>query len=150
MKPKRIWILVADGARGRLLLHAGPKSGLTPATGVEEYQGDRRPSREIGSDRPGRGFESANPTRHGYAPRVDWHEFAKREFAARMAAILDRCRERKRFDELVLVAPPKTLGDLRQALDPKTAACIRQEVAKDLVQLSDHELEERLADVLGP
>lgn len=150
MKAKRIWILVADGARGRLLLHAGPGKELQPATGVDQFLGDRRPNREIASDRPGRAFESANPARHGYAPRVDWHEFAKREFAARMGKILDRGRERRKFDELILVAPPKTLGDLRATLDPKTAACVRHEIPKDLVQLTMDELKERLAEVLVP
>jgi protein required for attachment to host cells len=36
------------------------------------------------------------------------------------------------FDELVVVAPPKMLGDLRAALHPEVTQCIVAEVAKDL------------------
>jgi protein required for attachment to host cells len=148
MKTKLTWILVADGTRGRILLHAGPGSGLVPATGRGEYAGDNRPTRKIGSDRPGRTIESADGSRHAYAPRVDWHEFAKHEFAAKMASILNRRHARKEFDELILVAPAKTLGDLRAALDKPTLASVRHELVKDLVNVRNHDLAKYLDAVL--
>ena len=44
------------------------------------------------------------------------HRELKRDFAVRLAKMLDqRCREHA-FDRLVLVAPPTALGDLRSAL----------------------------------
>lgn len=147
VQEKRIWILVADGARARILLSEGPGTGLRPATD-EVYEADRRPTREIGSDRPGRVFESADQTRHAYAPRVDWHEYEKHLFAAKMAGILDDACKRGTFDDLVLVAPPKALGELRAALSKHTRARVSAELGKDFTNVSIHDLPSHLSDVV--
>jgi len=144
---KRTWILIADGARARILLNEGPGTGLESATDTE-YETDHRLTREIGSDRPGRVHESADVVRHAYVPRVDWHEFAKQLFAREMAQILDAAAERNAFDALVLVAPPKTLGELRAALGKGSRAKVSAELGKDLCNVAVHDLPSHLADVL--
>jgi protein required for attachment to host cells len=144
---KRTWILIADGARARILLNEGPGAGLKPATDTE-YESDRRPTREVGSDRPGRVHESADVMGHAYAPRVDWHQFAKHLFAREMAQILDAAAGRGAFDDLVLVAPPKTLGELRASLSKGSRAKVSAELGKDLCNVPVHDLPSRLAEVL--
>ncbi len=144
---KHTWILIADGARARILLNEGPGTGLKPATDTE-YQADHRPTREIGSDRPGRVHESADTMGHAYAPRVDGHEFAKHLFAREMARLLDAAAARHEFDALVLVAPPKTLGELRASLGKGSRAKVSAELGKDLVNVPLHDLPSRLAEIL--
>ncbi len=136
---KRTWILIADGARARILATEGRGTGLRPATDAT-YEADHRPTREIGSDRPGRVFESADGSRHAYAPRVDWHQYEKHLFAKKMAAVLDGARKRGDFEALVLVAPPKALGELRAALDSHTLAKVSAELAKDITNVRDHDI----------
>ncbi len=145
-KQKRTWILVADGARARILLHDGQE--IEPVA-LKSYVGNRRPSREIGSDKPGRTFESADGSRHSYAPRVDWHGFEKHLFARRMVAVLEDASKRGAFDALILVAPPKALGELRAALGPALHTRLRGEVAKDLTNLSDNEVAQHLSGLSG-
>ena len=84
MKKTRTWILVADGARARILQSEGWGTGLTPVAGQARRM-TNPPTREQVSDRPGRVQESASGTRHAIAPRVDWHRYEKHLFAGELA-----------------------------------------------------------------
>ena len=144
---KKFWILVADGRRARILEYDDPETGLRPATS-SDYVADSRPSRERGSDRPGRVHESASSLRHAIQPRVDWHDFEEVKFAHEMAKLLNKARLHRAFDQLVLVAPPRSLGELRKALDRDTLAVVAAELDKDLTKLATHELPSHLGPVL--
>ncbi|UCH73938.1 MAG: host attachment protein [Rhodospirillales bacterium] len=135
------WFVIADGAKARVLARHGGAGPLEPASELCFTEAEARlPSRDVGADRPGRVHESADTARHAMEPRVDWHRFAKQQFAKSVAAALEAAAQAKRFGQLVLVAPPRTLGDLRQALGPHAAARVAGEIAKDLTNLPDHDL----------
>lgn len=140
-KLKTTWVLVADGAKARLLERVGANAPLIPASAKCFSESEARlPTREIGADRPGRVHESADTTRHAMEPRVDWHRYAKEQFARSVAGALENAALKKKFDELILVAPPQALGDLRSALGQHSSALVVGEVAKDLTNLPDHEI----------
>ncbi len=115
MKPVKTWILIADGARARILLNEGPGKGLKPALD-HEFATVHAPTRELGSDRPGRVHDRFGPGRHAMEPPADWHEYEKQTFAAEIARLLEEEAQKGSFDRLVVVAPPKTLGELRRTL----------------------------------
>ncbi len=144
---KTTWILIADGARAHIVATEGPKAGLQPVGG-QGYSAEHRKTSEIGADRPGRVHDRRGVGRHAMAPRVDWHEYEKTLFAKRMAAILDMACKRDSFDALVLIAPPRSLGELRAALDKRTLNKVTAEVGKDLTHLSLHELPGHLKEVV--
>lgn len=144
MKKTVTWILVGDGKRARILVNEGPGKGLR-LVNDGEFATVLHPSREIGSDRPGRTQESATAARHAITPRVDWHRFEKTKFARSMAKLLDQAAARRAFDRLVLVAPPRTLGDLRAALAEDTRARVMAEIDKDLTHEGLNELAAHLA-----
>ncbi len=133
------WVLVCDGARGRIFVNRGPGSGLDQIESQEDDEA-RAPTRAIGADRPGRAFDSFGEGRHAMAPRADWHRFAKENFAKGMAAIVNSAALEEGFDSLVLVAPPRVLGDLRQALNDQAGARVTAEIGKDLTQVAAHDL----------
>jgi protein required for attachment to host cells len=54
----------------------------------------------------------------------------------------------KRYDKLILVAPPVTLGDLRDALAKSVHARVIAEVAQDLIKVPASRLPTHLVDVL--
>jgi len=145
---KTTCIVVADGARARIFIDPGSGGGLHPVL-LDSLEGDKRPSREIGSERPGRTHESADVARHAYAPRVDWHSFEKHLFARRVAELVDEAARRHAFEALVLVAPPKALGELRAALGKQSKRHIRAEFGKDLTGLAEPELVSHLTALLG-
>jgi len=62
----------------------------------------------------------------------DWHLLAKDRFASDLSDILYRLAGRKAYEKLVLVAPPKTLGALRDGLHKDVRAKVVAEVDKDM------------------
>jgi protein required for attachment to host cells len=54
------------------------------------------------------------------------------------------------FDRLVLIAPPRALGDLRSSLAENVSRMVPEEIPKDRVDVPIHELPERLQHVLKP
>ena len=147
--PKKVtWILVADGARARVLMNKGIGKGLEPAINGEMAR-DVPPTRELGTDRPGRSQQRGVSGRHAFEPHVDWHRFEKEKFSKQMAELLDAAAERGAYDRLVLIAPPRTLGDLRSALGAKARGKIHAEVDKDLTHVTVQELPDYLGDVVA-
>ncbi len=130
IQPKRTtWVIVADGARAFIVANRGPGTGLAPVLSKEHAV---PLTHELGTDKPGRSFNSTHSgTRHAMET-VDWHQYEEQKFAHSMAKLLDEARARNAFHHLVLVAPPKTLGELRGKLDKHTLALIAGEIAKDL------------------
>jgi protein required for attachment to host cells len=140
-------VVVADRTHARFLVHAGPGKDLEPS-GTMDNPAGRKLDQEIDSDRPGRVHD-----RHGGAPHAlereePPHERAARDFARGVAAHVERARNDGRFNDLVLVAEPRFLGMLREALDPVSAKHIRGTVGKDLVHTEIRDLPPHLGSVL--
>jgi protein required for attachment to host cells len=147
MKPTRTWVLIADGARARILENDGPGRGLEAVEGCV-YSGEHGATHEIVSDRPGRAFASVGAQRSAMEARSDPHRELKKKFAHRLADVLAGKLQEKTYDRLVIVAAPSALGDLRAALDDQVRAAVAAEVAKDLTKTPDAEVADHLKDVL--
>jgi protein required for attachment to host cells len=113
-----------------------------------EFVGSHAPTRELGTDKPGRTFESADGSRHSLEQRVDWHRAEKHQFARKMAGFLERAACRRAFERLVLVAPPQALGDLRAALGRRARERLSGEPNKDLTNVALHDLPNHLSELL--
>jgi protein required for attachment to host cells len=146
MKAKRTWIIIADGAHARVFETRGSVKKLTPVEDMT-MDGDHRATHDILTERPGRTNESVGPMRHAIEPATDPRRELKRSFAQSVADRLERRYTDKSFDRFVLVAPPKTLGDLRSALSPALRAALHGEVAKDLVKTPQIEISDHLNDI---
>lgn len=148
MKPTTTWILIADGAHARLFANHGPGKGIEAVEGGV-INGDHRPDHELVRDSAGRTFESVGDMRHAITPKTDPHRELKRTFAEHLAEFMDRQYAAKAFDRLVIVAPPKALGDLRAALSDHLKPHIYAELDKDLVKTPTAELPEHLGAVMA-
>ena len=144
MKPVRTWVLIADAARARVYEMRGKGKGLTA---VEDMALDAElaPSREIGTDRPGRAFNSVGSLRHAMESPTDPNREQKRRFARRIAEAVEERQAAGSFDRLVVVAPAVTMGDLRAALPDRVKASVTAEVVADLTNTPVNELPARLA-----
>lgn len=148
MKATRTWILIADGARARILQNDGPGKGLHALAGGV-FRGEHASTHAIMSDRTGRTFSSTGPARSAIEAHSDPHRELKRSFAHRLAdALADGWRKRA-YDRLIIVAAPSALGDLRAALSQEVRAKVTAEVAKDLTKTPDAAVAEHLKDVLA-
>lgn len=134
MHGKVTWILVADGQHATVYRHDGPGKGLLT---VPEVGGSRAglKAHDIMSDKPGRdrGFAGASGSA-GMTPRSDPHEAEEQRFTEHVAGQLDAAAAAKKFERLILVAPPRTLGILRHALAAPTKKLVNAELDKDLTK----------------
>lgn len=146
MTTHRDWALIADAQRARVLERTSPGG---PWHEVESEATERYdpPSRELGSDRPGRAFESMGGARHAVEPRHDPHREAKRAFAEELAGRLAAALQAGRCQRLVLVAPPAFLGDLRAALPHAAQRALLGTLDKDLTRHPLAEVVPHLAEL---
>jgi protein required for attachment to host cells len=128
------WIVAADESRARVLQVARPQRELEEIESMLNPEG-RLQDREINSDARGR-FSGG----HTGEDNVGAVEHQAELFAKRIGDYLGKARVEHRFDELVLVAPPKFLGALRKELDKEVAKLVKQELPKDLSWLNAREL----------
>ena len=109
----------------------------------------RRLTHDIVTDRPGRGFSAARSSmRHAFEAPHDVHKLEKHNFTAALAQTLEDARARRQFDRLVLVAPRRSLGELRALLSPQVKKIVSHEVAKDLTTSTPQSLWRALEKVL--
>src|SRR4029079_9271422 len=92
---------------------------------------------EQGSDRPGRAFKRAGTNVRSGVGDTDWHDLEEHRFAQRVAAALERLVRERKVKALVVVAPPRTLADLRQAFHADVKSRIMPRNRQDLTQHSD-------------
>lgn len=133
------WILIADGKLARVLETTGADKKLTDVF-EDTFRGEKGPGREIMADRPGRTFDRHGQGRHAMEPRSKPGEIAERKFIAQMVDLLDDAARKGLYDKLILVAPPKALGELRAALPKRLQQMVTAELNKDLVHLPIHDL----------
>jgi protein required for attachment to host cells len=147
MKPIRTWVLIADGARARILENDGPGHGLKAVDGMV-FSGDHAATHDLVSDREGRSQSSHGPGRSAIESHSDPHRDLKVKFARHLAGVLDRELDANSFQRLVIVAPPVTLGDLRSLVSAKIGAKIVGEVTQDLTKTPNNEIGAHIKDVL--
>jgi len=143
MKKTKLWYVIADGGRARFVARDDRGAFRTVASFVSTELHAR--ASDLGRDRPGRVMESAAPGRSAVEPRRDLKEAAKEDFVRLVAEQLDGEHGRGQFDELVLVAPPGVLTELKNALSKPIAKLVASDLQKDLTKVPDHDLAGHLA-----
>jgi protein required for attachment to host cells len=154
LKPKRprTWIVVADGARARF---------FTPSEDLKKFIAAQQAdmvapeslghSRDLKSDKPGRSYASSRSgVRHAVEPAHDPHKLEKHRFSVALAEALDGACGRREFDQLILVAPRRSLGELRGLMTARVQRCLQKEVAKDLTKETVAGLWRRLGPLVKP
>lgn len=139
MKTPVTWYVLADGARARIVTRPEPSAGYTVIFSEDSAAAHAR-SRDIMSDRPGHGQESAYSGRHAIEPRHDAHRLEEAKFLRSIVAHVNRESARGSFDRLVIYAAPRCLATLRQGLDAATTKKLHGEYAKDLTKVPLTEL----------
>jgi protein required for attachment to host cells len=142
-RQRKTWIVMADGSRARILTRRAEAPGFEVVSDLAAEEA-RLPTRDITAHKPGRAQESAYSGRHAVEPRSDAHQERKSAFLRSLAERLNRAAGEALFDDLILFAPPRALGELRQALEDGTRAKIKAEAPKDLTNTPIAELPEHL------
>ena len=122
--------LVADGRRLMLLRNDGTATAPRLVE-VAEEEAPNPPTRDQGSDRPGRTHASSGERRSGYGD-TDWHEQGETDFARYAAGVLENAAGNGGAAPIVVIAAPKTLGMLRDHYGRNTRQQLVLEIDKDL------------------
>jgi protein required for attachment to host cells len=136
------WVLVGDGQKALLLQNHGD-AGLLDLRRLSVRSNDNPSTAEQGTDKPGRSFSSASQGRSSYEG-TDWHALGETRFATELAAEINRAAQAHEFKKLVVVAPPKALGDLRSEFSQEAQKRISAEINKDLTNHTIPEIEKLL------
>jgi len=142
-----LWVLVCDGRKALLFQNVGDRTYPKLET-RETLEHEVQRTRELGTDEPGRVF-SAAAGRRGAVEPTDFHLQEEQKFLAGLAHHLDRFATDHKIKKLVLVAPPRALGMLREALPHHLRPLILAELDKDYVSQPVYEIEKHLAKALA-
>ncbi len=132
-------VLVAHDAGARIFDQRGPGKGLIELSSIL-FEDGRRSNIDINADRAGRG---------GYETHDDAHKHAVHHFARTLVDDLTSAHHRGEFQQLILVAPPRFLGFLRESLGTQLKRTIIGTIAKDLPRASLTELCAHLAQYVA-
>ncbi len=147
-KPLTLRIVIADGEHVRFV-QPDADNALRTVGSFDSASAHLR-SHDIGSDRPGRAFESGASARHAFGERHDPHAMEMQKFVRLVGEQISAASGRGEFDELLLVAPSRALNELREALDAAAQAKLVGALEKDLVKTPDRELWPHVREWVSP
>jgi protein required for attachment to host cells len=141
--PHDAFVFVGDGQKALFLRNEGDEK--FPFLKTEKaFVDENPPSHEQGTERPGRISKGSQTGGRSAVEPTDWHFLEEQHFVRTVAAEMERIVRANRVKKLVVVAPPRTLAELRVAFSPDVKACIIAEVNKDLTNHPVDEIEKHL------
>ena len=136
------WVIVCDGAKALVLENKGDEKFPNLQTREVHEQKNARTG-EIGTDAPGRSHSSVGHGRSA-VEQTDFHDLAEREFLVGLMGRLNAAIEAGETKSLIVIAPPRALGVIRQAYTHNLKHAVRKEIDKDFVKMPVHEIEKHL------
>lgn len=148
MKRKTVWLLLADGQRASVYRYLGAEQMPEAETDMD-FERKGAPTRDIRTDKPGQMQPGGGGSSAAFAPRTDAHEVEEERFLDHVAQKLGEAVAAGRCDSLILAAPPKALGHLRNKLTPATQKLIKAEIDKDFTKTERAKLGKLVAQHLA-
>jgi protein required for attachment to host cells len=144
--PHNAFVFVGDGRKALFLRNEGDEK--YPNLKTENVFEDVNPlTHEQGSERPGRVSKAFDSSQRSAVEPVDWHDIEEHRFARKVAAVMEEIVRTRKVPALVVVAPPRTLADLRSAFHTDVQARIIAEINKDLTKHPVGDIEKHLTAV---
>lgn len=141
--PHNAFVLVGDGRKALFLRNEGDEK--FPNLKTEQVLQDvNPPTHEQGSDRPGHVGKAMGSGRRSAVEPVDWHDLGEHRFARTVASAMEDVVRSRKAPALVIVAPPRTLADIRAALHADVASRVIAEINKDLTRHPVSDIEKHL------
>jgi protein required for attachment to host cells len=109
------WVLVADRARARLFAASKDGARLAELEDLVNPEG-RMKAQEIERARPAHEVETVPGHQRPLEPQAPPKAKVAERFARTLRDVLERGRVERRYEQLVLVAPPQFLGTLNHVL----------------------------------
>jgi len=138
------WVVTADASRARIFSVQGKEHHLREIADLLNPEG-RASERELTSDAQGR-YSGRGERMQGHsAGETSAVGHLNEAFSREVGRYLEKARAEHQFDRLVLVAPPRFLGLLRQSLSEGVQRAVTEELGKDLSWLDTRDIERHIA-----
>lgn len=134
--PSGATVAVMDGSRFRLLR----TKGVAPHLALRETAAG-----DVAGDNAGSGSRH-----HNGSSNPDRSRLAEDNYAAAVAARLNEMKARREISQLLLIADPRTLGEVRRHLGAALRDKVVGEISKDLVASSPEAIMAAIQDFRGP
>lgn len=140
--PHDCLLLVGDGRKALVLRNVGAQRRLKFEP-VRVFEHPTPPTHEIGTDRPGRAIAGMGESRNTYET-TDWHHLEEARFVHGVEQALTRAVRNQPHAQIIVVLPPKWLGEFRSKMSAALKPHVIGEVAKDLTNHTVAEIERLL------
>ncbi|MDB5706874.1 MAG: Host attachment protein [Sphingomonas bacterium] len=128
--PHNAAVLVADGRKMLFLRNEG--DDVHPNLVVEHAEEQSNPKDgDQKSDAPGVSYSSFGSGRNT-VEETDFHQLAEDRFAVEATDLLKQRALSNDFESLIVIAPPRTLGELRKHYHKEVSSRLTGEIDKDL------------------
>jgi protein required for attachment to host cells len=147
--PHNAFVVVADGRKMLFLRNEG--DATHPNLQVERKREQENPdNHEQSADVSGRAQSTrtaggAFASGGGTMGNADFHQLEEDRFAAEIADLLKTRALNNDFESLIIVAPPKTLGEMRKHYHKEVSERLTGEIDKDLTGHTVSQIEDALA-----
>ena len=129
--PHNSFVMVADGKKMLFFRNEGDAEFLKLEVERKREQADLA-DRDMKTDDAGCTFDASGGAGRSAYEEVDYHQLEEDRFAAEAAEMLKQRALRNEFESVIIVAPPRTLGELRKHYHKEVQKRLAGEVAKDL------------------
>ena len=136
------WVVVCDGQKALILENAGDEKFPNFKT-RNVLEQENPPTHVQGTDAPGRGH-GAPGHNGGGIEQTDWHRQEEERFLRRLVGDLETAVKKGDAKSMVIVAPPRALGVIREASSKNLKAALRAEIDRDYVRLPVYQIEKHL------
>ena len=143
----KIWIVVADEAKSRILATDKTTEPLVELDGLTSPEATMS-KQSLVSDKSGRSFDSGGQGRHAMGNKTDPKEQIAIRFAKELADYLEKNRQKKTYIKLFIIAAPHFLGLLRKELSKGVSELVSLEVDKNLTALEPDSIRKHLPEYL--
>jgi len=140
--------VVADSARARIFDFDKSRRTLLEREDLVHPE-SRLKAQDMNADHPGSTSDPSGAGRHGVDSRSDPKDVEKHEFAQELAHRISAAVNTQHIDNLILMAEPAFLGELRRALPEKIRHRVVLEIDKDLSNESNEEILQHIPKFFG-
>ncbi|MBB3763738.1 host attachment family protein [Sphingomicrobium lutaoense] len=137
-------VLVTDGRKMLFLRNEGDEEHMNLVVEKKRAREDA-PDRELSTDGPGSVFSSGSPTRSSYE-ETDFHQLEEDRWAHDAAERINSRALSNDFEKAVVIAAPRTLGELRKKLHKEAERRIVLEIDKEMTNQPVAAIEELIAE----
>jgi protein required for attachment to host cells len=129
--PNNALVLVTDGRKTLFFRNEGDRNQIDLRTEAHDERDDADFNRDLVTDAPGVSFQSAG---HGHSTyeETDVKQLEEDRWAHATAEDVNKRALNNDFEALVIIAPPKTLGELRKKLHKEAERRIVAEIPKTM------------------